>query len=202
VITAERNNHTLTLRQRRFTYLPNDAAQTWMVPVTITAYAPTTRRIPKPSCWKKQTDVTLPPETTAYKINTGQTGFYHVCYNDAENLTRLGAMVARQQLPPMDRWGLQNDLFALVKSGLVPWRHFWTWLKTFACESAYLPLSSLDSHLFEAFLVLRGEDPDPDGPHRHDLDERGPGRHRAICRRRMNRRPRPCCATSSLSTAP
>ncbi|MCB2145925.1 MAG: M1 family metallopeptidase [Deltaproteobacteria bacterium] len=158
VITAERKDNTLSLRQRRFTFLPNDAAQTWLVPVTITAYSPDgaadTQTI---LLRKKQTDVALPANTAAYKINTGQTGFYHVCYNDAKNLTRLGVMVAGQQLPPLDRWGLQNDLFALVKSGLVPMAKLLDMAENFLSERAYLPLSSLDSHLFEAFLLLRGE---------------------------------------------
>ena len=158
VITAERKKNTLTLRQRRFTYLPNDAAQTWLVPVSITAYtangAAETQRI---LLKKKQTDVTLPSDTTAYHVNPGQTGFYHVCCNDADNLTRLGAMVAGQQLPSMDRWGLQNDLFALVKAGLVSMATFLDMAENYRSERAYLPLSSLDSHLFEAMTVLRGE---------------------------------------------
>jgi len=60
-------------------------------------------------------------------------------------------------LPSMDRWGLQNDLFALVKAGLVPMTTFLDMAENFRSEQAYLPLSSLDSHLFEAVLVLRGE---------------------------------------------
>jgi aminopeptidase N len=158
VITAERNDNTLTLHQRRFGYLPNDAAQIWMVPVTITAYAADdTMQTQTVLLNQKQTDVPMPPGTTAYKINAGQTGFYHVGYNDAENLARLGAMVAGQQLPPMDRWGLQNDLFARVKAGLVPMAAFLDMADNYRGESAYLPLASLDSHLFEACLVLRGK---------------------------------------------
>jgi aminopeptidase N len=116
-------DNTLTLHQRRFTYLPNDAAQIWMVPVTVVAYAADgtadTQTVLLESTNKPTSP--MPPDTTAYKINPGQTGFYHVGYNDAENLARLGGMVARQQLPPMDRWGLQNDLFARVKAGRGPY---------------------------------------------------------------------------------
>ena len=158
IITAERKKNTLSLSQRRFTYLPNDSAQTWLVPVTVTSYFPDGKADTQTILLrKKQTDLALPVNTTAYKVNTGQTGFYHVCYNDADNLTRLGAMVAGQQLPPLDRWGLQNDLFALVKSGLVPMAKLLDMAENFLGERAYLPLSSLDSHLFEAFLLLRGE---------------------------------------------
>ena len=158
MLTAERKNNTLTLIQQRFTFLPNDASQTWLVPVTVTSYTPDgTEHAQTVLLEKNQADVCLPPDTTAYKVNPAQTGFYHVCYNDTENLTRLGIMLKHQQLPPMDRWGLQNDLFALVKSGHVSMATLLEMAKNFHSEQAYLPLSSLDSHLFEAFLVLRGE---------------------------------------------
>lgn len=158
MITAERSGNTLTLSQRRFTYLPNDSAQVWMVPVSVTAWTTDgtaeTRTILLET---ERSEVFLPPDTTAYRVNLDQTGFYHVRYNDGENLARLGAMVNRQQLPPMDRWGLQNDLFALVKSGNAPMEAFLNLAENFRSERDYLPLSSLDNHLFEAFSVLRGE---------------------------------------------
>ncbi len=158
LITAERKDNILTLRQQRFTYLPNDAAQTWIIPIAVTSYAPDgtadTQRI---LLEEKQTDVALPPDTAAYKVNPGQTGFYHVYYNDAQNMARLGAMVADQRMPPVDRWGLQNDLFALVKAGHVPMTTFLDMAQNYRSERNYLPLSSLNSHLFEAFLALRGE---------------------------------------------
>jgi aminopeptidase N len=158
VITAERKNDTLSLRQRRFTYLPNESAQTWLVPVSISAYTANGKADTQTILLKKkQTDVTLPAHAIAYHVNPGQTGFYHACYNDAENLVRLGAMVAGQQLPTMDRWGLQNDMFALVKAGIAPMATFLDMADNFRNEQAYLPLSSLDSHLFEAAMVLQGE---------------------------------------------
>jgi tricorn protease interacting factor F2/3 len=158
LITAERKNNTLTLVQQRFTYLPNDAAQTWMVPVTVTTYtADDMAETQTILLEKKQGSFSLPPNTTAYRINPGQTGFYHVCYNDADNRVRLGAMVKHRQLPPVDRWGLQNDLFALVKAGHLPMTTLLDMAENFFGELAYLPLASLDSHLFEALLVLRGK---------------------------------------------
>jgi aminopeptidase N len=158
VITAERQNNTLTLHQHRFTYLPNDAAQTWLVPVSVVSYGPDgTADTQTIMLENEQTDLSLPPDTTTYKINPGQTGFYHVGYKDADNLARLGGMVNRHQLPPVDRWGLQNDLFALVKSGRASMATLLDMAGNYSGERSYLPLSSLDSHLFEAFLVLRGD---------------------------------------------
>ena len=158
MITAERRDNTLTVRQQRFTYLPNNTDQTWLVPLTVTCYLPDspaeTRTILLDS---QQAEVSLPPGTAAYKINPDQTGFFHVCYADADNLSRLGEMVRERQLPTVDRWGLQNDLFALVKAGHTTMTAFLDMAERFSSEQAYLPLSSLDSHLFDAYLVLQGD---------------------------------------------
>jgi tricorn protease interacting factor F2/3 len=158
LITAERKNDMLTLSQQRFTYLPADAAQTWLVPLTLSCYGPDgTARARTVLLERERTDISLPRDTVAYKVNVAQTGFYHVRYNDTDNLERLGAMANRRQLPPMDRWGLQNDLFALVKAGHASMSTFLDLVENGGDERDYLPLSSLDSHLFEAFLVLRGD---------------------------------------------
>ena len=158
LITAERKNDTISVRQQRFTFLPVDAAQTWMIPLTVSCYAPDgTADTRKVLLEEEHTDIPLPPDTVTYKVNAGQTGFYHVLYNDADNLQRLGAMAKRRALPPMDRWGLQNDLYALVKAGHLSMSSFLDQVDNMGDERDYLPLSSLDSHLFEAFMVLRGE---------------------------------------------
>jgi aminopeptidase N len=158
MITAERKNNTLILSQQRFTYLPNDAAQTWLVPLTVTCFAPDGKAHDNTVLLDKEsTDMSLSPDTVAYKLNTAQTGFYHVHYNDTDNLERLGAMASNRELPPMDRWGLTNDLFAMVKAGHISMTTFLNLVKSGGDECDYLPLSSLDSHLFEAFFVLRGQ---------------------------------------------
>jgi len=56
----------------------------------------------------------------------------------------------------MDRWGLQNDLYALVKAGAVGMQSYLRLADNYTGETGYLPLSSLESHLFEAFLLLQG----------------------------------------------
>ena len=43
-------------------------------------------------------EIDLPADTRAYKLNPDQSGFYHVHYADAGNLSRLAAMVAGKAL--------------------------------------------------------------------------------------------------------
>ena len=51
----------------------------------------------------------------AFKVNSGQTGFYRVRYRDASDLAALEDLVREKRLSAEDRWGLQNDLYALVR---------------------------------------------------------------------------------------
>jgi len=158
LITARRNGDRLSLRQRRFTCLPGDGDQTWMVPLSVTAYASDgSHEILTLLLQEPQAEIDLPSGTQAYHLNSGHTGFYHVQYADTENLSLLADRVKKRQLPALDRWGLQNDLFALVKAGELTMDAFLDWADHYRGEQAYLPLSSLDSHLFEAYLVLEGE---------------------------------------------
>jgi aminopeptidase N len=157
VVTVERSGSTLVLTQRRFTCLPNDAAQTWMIPVTVTAHLQDGEAETQTFLFgAERFEISLPPGTSVYRINPGYSGFYHVDYKDEVNLNRLGNMAARRQLPIIDRWGLQNDLFALVNAGQLPMAAFVAMAEKYIGEREYLPLASLDSHLFEACLVLRG----------------------------------------------
>jgi tricorn protease interacting factor F2/3 len=158
LITARRNGNRLSIRQRRFTCLPDDGDQTWMVPLSVTAYASDgSRETLALLLQAPRAEIDLPPGTQAYHLNPGHTGFYHTRYADAENLSRLADRVKKRQLPALDRWGLQNDLFALVKAGEWTMDAFLEWTGHYGGEQDYLPLSSLDSHLFEAYLLLEGE---------------------------------------------
>ena len=38
MITAAREGDTLVLSQRRFTYLPNDSGQSWLIPVNLRVF--------------------------------------------------------------------------------------------------------------------------------------------------------------------
>ena len=157
MITTKREGDNLTLSQRRFTFLPLDTDQTWMVPVTLTTYAAddsaTTQTLVMDTA---QETISLPAGTMAYKLNPGQTGFYHTCYEDLENLENLARMVRAKALPVLDRWGLQNDLFALAKAGIRSMDDYLDMAENHVGETAFLPLSSLNAHLFEAVLTLEG----------------------------------------------
>jgi aminopeptidase N len=98
--------------------------------------------------------VEIDEDVAAYKVNDRQTGFYRVQYADADNLAELGRRVEAKTMPPEDRWGLQNDFYALVKSGEAQLADYLEFLAFYQREDAYLPLVSIADNLLGAYLVM------------------------------------------------
>ncbi len=158
LIEVRRDQDTLHLTQRRFTFLPNDARQTWIIPIAIRvireggASDVVSTVLDKPSA-----SVRIGPDARAFKVNGGQYGFYRVKYLDEDALLRLREEVARPGgLPPEDRWGLQNDLFALTMCGEIPMETYLEWVSACPAEDGFLPLISTFTHLHQAHLIAEG----------------------------------------------
>jgi aminopeptidase N len=158
LITAKRSGHTLKLAQHRFSYLPQAFDQSWMVPMVLTTFkASGQSEVQSVILDEAAMTVDLPPDTAAYKLNAGQTGFYRVHYDDADNLAALGSMVRSGGLSDTDRWGVQNDLYALVRAGRLSLDAYIDFLAAYEKESAYLPLVSIVSNLQHACGVMPEE---------------------------------------------
>ena len=155
LITARRQDRRLILTQRRFTYLPNDFDQKWLVPITISLFPKTgaTRQLTV-LLNKIEQEIDLDEDILAYKINDQQTGFYRTQYVDTANMQELGARVLEKSIPPEDRWGLENDFFALVQSGASTLQDYLKFLSFYQKEEAYLPLTSMAHNLYSAYLVM------------------------------------------------
>ncbi|MDA8142222.1 MAG: M1 family metallopeptidase [Desulfobacteraceae bacterium] len=157
LVSVDRRGDRLTLSQQRFTYLELDSEQTWQIPLTLTTWgADGQAREQALMMQGPNAEVALPPKTQAYKINNCQTGFYRVAYQDDKNLAALGQRIQDQTLGAEDRWGLQNDLYALVRRGSVTLETYLDFLNYYQNESAFLPLISICGHLFQAMLCVTG----------------------------------------------
>jgi tricorn protease interacting factor F2/3 len=157
IVEVERKGETLFLNQKRFTYLPEPSDQLWLIPLHILIFngQGDSREI-KTLFDDSHTRIDLGADAAAYKLNSGQTGFYRVKYKTPGDLAEIGTKVLSQQLSPEDRWGLQNDLFALVRCGEATIDDYLNFLSNYKNEDAYLPLSSIAANLFQAYLVLEG----------------------------------------------
>jgi tricorn protease interacting factor F2/3 len=155
LITVERNGSRLTLAQQRFTYRPHSSDQTWIVPLTLMVWDTGAEpRLQSFMMTDAAMTVELPHEPTAYKLNIDQTGFYRVNYLDPDNLEALAARIKQCSLAPTDRWGLQNDLYALVRAGRLPLAAYINFLDHYENESEYLPLASIAANLGQAHRIV------------------------------------------------
>lgn len=155
LIDVTRQDHQLVLNQRRFTYLDAAFDQNWEIPINIQLFDGNgSTEIRQVLMTAATIEYDLPEDVSAYKLNAGQTGFYRVHYTDAGNLEALGELIRTQKMPAADRWGIQNDLFALVKNGTATMRFYLKFLENYVTEDAYLPLTSIASNLYSAYLLL------------------------------------------------
>jgi len=157
LLEVKRDGTTLLLTQKRFTCLPNAYRQAWLIPVTVKVfYDAGTCQVKKVLMEGETARIDIGQGAAAYKVNYGQTGFYRVKYHEEQNLQELGSRIARKELPPEDRWGIQNDLYALCMSGDVSIDGYLDFLSHFASEDAFLPLISIAANLSHAYLVMDG----------------------------------------------
>jgi tricorn protease interacting factor F2/3 len=158
VVTVDRREHSLHLQQRRFSYLPNAFEQCWEIPLTVSLIrSDGNERIVRTLMSEETAHLDLEPDTVAYKVNARQSGFFRVHYATRDDLENLGTLVRNGSLGPEDRWGLQNDLYAMVRSANVRIDDYLRFLKYYETDDAFLPISSIAAHLFHLFTVLAGE---------------------------------------------
>ncbi|MGD9358048.1 MAG: M1 family metallopeptidase [Desulfobacterales bacterium] len=158
LITVNRQGNQLVLTQQRFTYLPNNFDQKWLVPMTISLFSKTGATRQRTLILDEiEQSIELDEDIVAYKVNERQTGFYRVKYGDQKNIEELGKRVQDKSLPPEDRWGLQNDLYALVQGGQAVLDEYLNFLSFYDREDAYLPLASIAENLYSAYLVMKSD---------------------------------------------
>jgi len=158
LLEVRREEGGLVLRQRRFTFLPNEDESLWPVPLSVRMFDEKGgSRVKRLLIREREARIPLEPGTFCFKLNDHAEGFYRVRYLESSNLDRLASLAARKVLSPTDRWNLQDDFYALVKACDAPLESYLDFLVHYREENAYLPLSGILSNLQEAALVYAGE---------------------------------------------
>jgi aminopeptidase N len=154
LVEVKREQDRLIVTQERFTYLPGQWEQMWLIPITVRLFFEDgTSKVIETVLEDKTLSLELERGVAAYKINDNQRGFYRVWYSEKENLGALGKMIRDKSLGPVDRWGLQSDLYALVKRGNANLGDYLSFLTHYAQEEAFLPLTSIAVHLHHAYVL-------------------------------------------------
>ena len=155
IIKVEREKNKLRLRQTRFTYLQNDSDIKWLISCSIIMFKiDGTHEIKKISFDQANCEISIPSNLYSFKLNYGQKGFYRVYY-EPEELERIGKLIKSKKIPPVDRYGIENDLFALVKAAEIEFDRYLEFIeKYFIEENDYLPLVNIFSNLLYSHILL------------------------------------------------
>lgn len=157
----EGNKRVLTLRQQRFIADGGEITEKtlWMIPIQIST--PTNPKAINTIFDKEEMEVTIEGVTESdwIKINPDSVGFYRVQYLP-EMLQAFvkSEAIQKQILPPLDRLGLLDDLFALIQAGTVPTIEVMKLLDAYRNEGNYTVWQACIGNLHKVQILLSHTD--------------------------------------------
>lgn len=146
-VTAAARGGRIRLSQRRHTASGREGRGMWRIPVSLASGRKGTRVL------LEKASGTAAAPGASWTANAGRTGFYRVEYPDAARVARL---VAGQKIPAVDRWAVQDDLFAFWMSGRAPLSAYLELAGSYAGDPGHLPASGVARNLGAAWRLLRG----------------------------------------------
>lgn len=155
---------TLSLSQERFCAdgNRNNSKALWIIPVTISTSESSGKEVVSTVLETKSLDVTVPVGSESWiKINPGTVGYYRTQY-PPELLKRFLPAIKDKTLPPLDRLGLLDDLFALVEAGETSTVEVLRMMEPFTGEDNYTVWSSINNCLLKLSLLLSHTDLESD----------------------------------------
>jgi tricorn protease interacting factor F2/3 len=155
VVEIEKKDSTLHLKQRRYMLesgkKPNSGL--WHIPLSVGLQGELFQKL----FTKKSMSVKLPSDSLGFVANFGRKGFYRVKYDEG-TLLDLKMLVDQKQIPPIDRWAIQNDLFSLCISGDETVRNYLDFSDAYGDEDSYLATVNVAHNLSSLYFRAFGED--------------------------------------------
>jgi len=148
LVTVQKQNSELLLQQERFLMLPSKSQKgTWAIPISIGLKNEIAKKL-----MTKKFDKIKSNESCV--VNFGRTGFYRVKY-DEDILSDLKSLITNKEISHIDRWAIQNDLFALCVSGNESVKSYLDFSDAYDEEDNYLPSMNVANNLnFLYFLTF------------------------------------------------
>ena len=134
---------TLTFKQKRFLMEPTKSTQKglWHIPVSYGLGKSINRKL-----LNKKSLTVKAPKGPGFVVNSGRTGFYRVNY-DESILLDLKMLVDQKQIEPIDRWAIQNDLFAFCVAGKEDVRNYLDFSDAYFDDDSYLCRTNVSNNL-------------------------------------------------------
>ncbi len=142
----------IRLTQKRFLLEKDNKSQrgNWIIPVSVKTKGGIITKMMRDT-------INIPYGKDWFKVNEAQKGFYRVKYDNVA-LERLGKIIAEKKISNLDRWGIHNDLTALVLSSQYPIKHYLDFLRNYEEEDDYVVLSDIIGFLNSLYVIFSGEE--------------------------------------------
>ncbi len=137
VVSVKERGGSFELSQERFT-ISGNMAGTWKIPISYLSDKGEGKLLMEGK--------TARVEARWLKLNHRQAGFYRVAY-EPKNLKALGKMVREGKLGELDAWGIENDLFAFVRSGAMALPGYLGFVGENCMDCAYPANVNISGHL-------------------------------------------------------
>lgn len=152
LVEAHAKGSRVELAQKRFLIEGEGSAREWMIPISVKTFDSVVHRMMD----KKTLEIPLETTNTWFKVNFAQKGFYRVRY-DKHSLDLLRHVVLRKELGNFDRWGIQNDLFALALAGKASLGEYLDFAGCYFEDGDYLVSDDIATNLYFVYLISSGE---------------------------------------------
>ena len=139
VVSVERKGGGVRVRQRHFLYQGTPSDRLWPVPINYRADGTPGRFL------LEGESAELPvQDPKLLLLNEGRAGFYRVRYDEA-GYAALRAHL--EELSPIDRWGLLDDLYAFLQEGSAEFERYRTFVRALEGTDEFLLVSQLATQL-------------------------------------------------------
>ena len=133
----------LAIEQKRFMISNRKKNEKWIIPIN---YICDGSRSPKTLLMDKNSLAVNLGNVGWIKLNHGQGGLYRTFY-DSGMQERLGLLINNGDLSGADSWGIENDLFALARSGRIMVDSYLDFIEKYALDHIYPMNVSIMDHL-------------------------------------------------------
>ncbi len=152
MVSASLEGNDLKLEQKRFLFEDeSDDDTTWMIPIEM--------KSPKSKSFvmkERKETVEIEDDIDYVKLNVGQSAFFRTNYSD-ELLEKLKEKISEGGFSSIDRWGIQNDIYALAKSCEIDFDTYLDFIDHYSDEKDYLVCSDIAGHLYGVYRLAEGE---------------------------------------------
>ncbi len=139
IIYAEKTKTGFALTQKRYTLSGAEYPEVWPIPIHYGTNEGETLVL------MTGKSLAIKSKSPGIKLNVGQHGLYRTRYSEAL-LIHVGELIKRKNLSEIDAWGIENDVFAAVRTGDMKAVDYAKFVERYLMDASYPTTFSVSGH--------------------------------------------------------